>query len=435
MSDQISFFWFRRDLRLHDNNGLYQALKSGNPVQAIFIFDTNILNELEDKTDRRLVFIHREIEKLNLQLKEFGSSLLVEIGDPVEVWKKLTEKHAIAEVYSNEDYEPYARRRDELVGKILQQKGISLKLYKDQVVFAKSEIVKSDGSPYTIFTPYSKTWKSNLEKDSFSTFPSEKFQANFYKTAFKEIPKISKIGFVDQPFTFPSDQIKKQTLEEYAEKRDLPSEDSTTRISVHLRFGTVSIRELFRKAWTISEKWTNELIWREFYMSILWHFPYVEKSAFKPAYDLLKWNVDEEGFQKWCDGKTGYPIVDAGMRELNETGFMHNRVRMITATFLTKYLLIDWRWGEAYFAKKLLDFELASNNGGWQWSAGTGVDAAPYFRIFSMDSQTQRFDPQHLYIKKWIPEINTQDYPGPMIDYAFARQRCLAFYKNGLVKK
>ncbi len=430
----LNFFWFRRDLRLHDNSGLYHALKSGNPVQALFIFDRSILDKLEDKHDRRLVFIHRQLEKINQQLKDTGASLQVEYGDPLEVWKKLAETHQVKEVFANDDYEPYARKRDEEIQKFLLTKHIPFHRYKDQVIFEKDEVSKEDGYPYTVYTPYSKKWKAELKKDSFKAFPSEKLFENFKKTKYIQVPSLASIGFDDFSVEFPAMSISKGVLLNYAEQRDIPGVQGTSRISVHLRFGTLSIRELFRQAWTVSEKWTNELIWREFYMSILWHFPHVLHSSFKPAYDHLVWHADEEGFHRWCEGKTGFPIVDAGMRELNETGFMHNRLRMITATFLTKYLLIDWRWGEAYFAKKLLDFDLAANNGGWQWSAGTGVDAAPYFRIFSMDSQTQRFDPDFTYIKTWIPEWNTDDYPSPIVDYAMARRRCLDFYKKGLGK-
>ncbi len=432
MSKPVSFFWFRRDLRLHDNTALFHALNSGVPVQAVFIFDSDILDELEDKRDRRLVFIHEQLEKINQQLKEYGARLLVEYGKPMDVWKTLCDKYSIKAVFVNGDYEPYAFRRDKIISEFLQTKNIDFYSYKDQVIFEKDEVTKDDGNPYTVFTPYSKKWKAAIRNNSFSAIPSEKLVANFNKTKYGKVLSLPAIGFEMFRYNFPSSVLDKSILQKYAEQRDLPAVNGTSRLSVHLRFGTVSIRELFRQAWAVSEKWTNELIWREFYMSILWHFPHVERNSFKQAYDRLRWHHDEPGFQKWCDGQTGYPIVDAGMRELNETGFMHNRVRMITATFLTKYLLIDWRWGEAYFAKKLLDFDMAANNGGWQWSAGTGVDAAPYFRIFSMDSQTKRFDPDFEYINKWVPEFGSLDYPDPIVDYSFARKRCLDFYKSGL---
>lgn len=432
MNTEVAFFWFRRDLRLHDNAGLFHALNSGYPVQAVFIFDKNILDKLEEKSDKRLVFIQKQLKNIDSTLKNYGSGLLVEYGEPIEVWKKLSEKYSIKELYSNSDYEPYARERDKQVDSFFVSKNISFKLFKDQVIFEKAEISKEDDSPYVVFTPYSKKWKSLLNSNSFKNYPSENLVENFFKKKVAQTLELSSIGFEEIDVEFPQGKLNKNILLNYAAQRDIPSINGTSRLSVHLRFGTVSIRELFRTARDISEKWTNELIWREFYMSILWNFPHVAHSAFKPAYDLLEWHHDEKGFSAWCEGKTGYPIVDAGMRELNATGFMHNRVRMITATFLTKYLLIDWRWGEAYFAKKLLDFDLAANNGGWQWCSGTGVDAAPYFRIFSMDSQTKRFDPEHKYIKHWIPEINTPDYPLPIVDYAMARKRCLDFYKHGL---
>lgn len=432
MSNPVTFFWFRRDLRLHDNTALFHALNSGVPVQAVFIFDSDILDEIEDKRDRRLIFIHEQLEKINEQLKEYGAALLVEYGKPLDVWKRFSDKYSIKAVFVNGDYEPYALKRDRTINEFLQTRNIDFCSFKDQVIFEKDEVTKGDGNPYTVFTPYCKKWKATIKKNSFSVLPSEKLIANFNKTNSVGIRSLTSIGFKKFPCNFPSTALDRNILKKYAEQRDLPAVHGTSRLSVHLRFGTVSIRELFRQAWTVSEKWTNELVWREFYMSILWHFPHVIGSAFKPAYDRLTWHHDESGFQKWCDGLTGYPIVDAGMRELNETGFMHNRVRMITATFLTKYLLVDWRWGEAYFSKKLLDFDLAANNGGWQWSAGTGVDAAPYFRIFSMDSQTKRFDPNFEYIKKWIPEFGTPDYPDPVVDYGFAGKRCLSFYKAGL---
>lgn len=432
MSTKLSFFWFRRDLRLHDNAALFHALESGIAVQAVFIFDSEILDKLDDKRDRRLVFIHQQLDRINTELEKHGSSLLVEYGKPVDVWEKLIRKFQINAVFLNRDYEPYAIGRDNEINGLLKSNDISFNEYKDQVIFEKSEVTKEDGSPYTVFTPYSKRWKSTLNTKNFESFPSEKLVNNFRKTTPVDFISLSSIGFENFKVDFPDKKIEESMLLKYVEQRDLPAINGTSKISVHLRFGTVSIRELFRKAWDVSEKWINELIWREFYMSILWHFPHVVHSSFKPAYDQLEWIHDEQGFQAWCEGQTGYPIVDAGMRELNETGFMHNRVRMVTATFLTKYLLIDWRWGEAYFAKKLLDYDLSANNGGWQWSAGTGVDAAPYFRIFSMDSQTKRFDSDHIYIKRWVPEFDTTKYPKPIVDYSSARTRCLDFYKRGL---
>ena len=423
-----TFHWFRRDLRLEDNAALYHALRSGNQVQCIFIFDSNILEKLENKEDRRLVFIHQEVERLHRELSAVGSGLVVLHGKPDEIWKKLAKEYQIVYVFTNHDYEPYAKKRDDEIGKLFQSLNISFHTCKDQVIFEKSEIVKDDGSPYLVFTPYMKAWRKKFNAFYGKSYPTEKYFSNFVKSKSSGPLPIESYGFKNMNIEFPPRTLNKKVIEQYAEQRDIPSVNGTSRLSLHLRFGTVSIRQLVNAA-CFSEKWVNELIWREFYMMILWHFPHVTEKAFKSQYDLLEWRNDEDGFLKWCNGQTGYPIVDAGMRELNATGFMHNRVRMIVAMFLTKYLLIDWRWGEAYFAEKLLDFELSSNNGGWQWSAGTGVDAAPYFRIFNMDEQTKRFDPELKYVRKWVPEFQELTYPKPMVDYKMARERCLKFFK------
>ncbi|HNP97537.1 MAG TPA: deoxyribodipyrimidine photo-lyase [Bacteroidia bacterium] len=432
MPHATAVFWFRRDLRLHDNAGLYHALQSGLPVMPVFIFDTDILEQLDDKHDRRMVFIHQQLVKLNNELQKFGSRLHVYHGKPIEVWRKICAEIPVAEVFTNHDYEPYARKRDAEIEAYLKGLSVGFHTYKDQVIFEKNEVAKEDGTAYAVFTPYMKRWRAIVTDQDLQSFATENYFGNFMQTDSHPVLSLEQIGFDNFPVEFPSPQLREEVIRQYAENRDFPGIDGTSRLSVHMRFGTVSMRELFRFAWNISEKWTNELIWREFYMQILWHFPHVVKGAFKPQYDFLKWKNDEKEFDKWCKGETGYPIVDAGMRELNETGYMHNRVRMITAMFLTKYLLIDWRWGEAYFAQKLLDFELSSNNGGWQWSAGTGVDAAPYFRVFSMDEQTRRFDPDFKYIKKWVPEFQEFNYPRPVVDYAFARKRCLDFYQSVL---
>lgn len=432
MPQATAVFWFRRDLRLHDNAGLYHALQSGLPVMPVFIFDTDILEQLDDKHDRRMVFIHQQLVKLNNELQKFGSRLHVYHGKPIEVWRKICAEIPVAEVFTNHDYEPYARKREAEIEAYLKGLSIGFRTYKDQVIFEKNEVAKEDGTAYAVFTPYMKRWRAIVTDQDLQSFATENYFGNFMQTDSHPVLSLEQIGFDNFPVEFPSPQLREEVIRQYAENRDFPGIDGTSRLSVHMRFGTVSMRELFRFAWNISEKWTNELIWREFYMQILWHFPHVVKGAFKPQYDFLKWKNDEKEFDRWCKGETGYPIVDAGMRELNETGYMHNRVRMITAMFLTKYLLIDWRWGEAYFAQKLLDFELSSNNGGWQWSAGTGVDAAPYFRVFSMDEQTRRFDPDFKYIKKWVPEFQEFHYPRPVVDYAFARKRCLDFYQSVL---
>jgi deoxyribodipyrimidine photo-lyase len=430
ITPDTAVFWFRRDLRLQDNAGLYHALKAHSNVIPVFIFDTEILGDLEDTCDRRVDFIHQSLEALHLQLKELGSTLLVLHGNPVALYRQLSPKA----LYANRDYEPSAQQRDEAVRVLLLKKGIPFHTYKDQVIFEKEEVTKDDGSPYTVFTPYSKKWKATLTPFYYKSYPTEKYADHFKQLKPVALPSLRDIGFEDTNATFPERVIRTSIIEKYKQQRDFPAIHGTTRLSVHLRFGTVSIRKLVQVALKKNDTWLNELIWREFYSMILYHFPQVVSQSFKPAYDAIRWRNKEEEFQRWCDGQTGYPIVDAGMRELNETGFMHNRVRMITASFLTKHLLIDWRWGEAYFAKKLLDYELASNNGGWQWAAGTGCDAAPYFRVFNPYLQTDKFDPDMKYIKKWVPEWDTDAYPKPIVDHVYARDRVLKAYKNALNK-
>lgn len=420
-------FWMRRDLRLHDNAGLYHALKENSSVLPVFIFDTTILDKLDDPADARVEFIHQSLYLIKEELEAIGSSLLVLHGNPEDIFKTLEPKS----VYTNNDYEPYARQRDDAVKKILGLKNIEFKAFKDQVIFEKAEIVKDDGKPYTVYTPYSKKWKATLKPEHYRSFKNEDHFDHFKKIKTLPFSTLKDIGFKPSGLTFPERKIRQSIIEKYHLQRDLPAIESTSRLSVHLRFGTISIRKLVQVALQKNEKWLNELIWRDFYHMILWHFPTVER-AFKPAYDRIEWRNNPEEFKAWCEGKTGYPIVDAGMRELNATGFMHNRVRMIVASFLTKHLLIDWRWGEAYFAKKLLDFDLAANNGGWQWAAGSGCDAAPYFRVFNPYIQTEKFDPENKYIKKWIPEFGTKDYPKPIVEHAFARDRVLAVYKEAL---
>ncbi|MFM8913747.1 MAG: cryptochrome/photolyase family protein [Flammeovirgaceae bacterium] len=423
-----TLFWLRRDLRLQDNAGLYHALKENSQVLPIFIFDSEILDKLEDKNDLRVQFIHHSLELVQRQLEEIGSSLLVFHGKPIDVFRTIQPKN----VYTNHDYEPYARRRDDAVAKILAEKSVPFKSYKDQVVFEKSEVVKDDGSPYTIFTPYSKKWKVKLTSSDTKGYATQEYFSHFKKSTPWPVPALNDIGFIESRFEFPPRVVRKSIIEQYDEQRNFPSVEGTTRLSVHLRFGTVSIRQLVQVALKKNEVWLNELIWRDFYHMILWHFPQVETKAFKSAYDKIEWRNNEKEFVAWCEGKTGYPIVDAGMRELNNTGFMHNRVRMIVASFLTKHLLIDWRWGEAYFAKKLLDFDLAANNGGWQWAASSGCDAAPYFRVFNPALQTEKFDPDLKYIKKWVPEYGTPSYPKPIVEHKFARDRVLKVYKEAL---
>ncbi|MCF2489999.1 deoxyribodipyrimidine photo-lyase [Dyadobacter sp. CY347] len=433
--EKITLFWFRRDLRLHDNAGLYYALRGEHPVVPLFIFDKTILDDLDNKHDKRLMFIHQTVLDLQKELRELGSDILVFYGHPTDVWKELSEQYDIAEAVTNTDYEPYATERDTAVNKILQAKNAQLKAYKDQVIFEKKEILTGQNTPYTVFTPYSRMWRQKCNDFYLSSYPNKKYFKNFFKCKGSEIPKLEEMGFQPTDNEFPSSKIPADLLENYEKGRDFPAMEATSRIGIHLRFGTVSIRELTRFAKDHSNLYLNELIWREFYQQILFNFPHVGKGkAFRAAYDDIDWGYDKEAFQKWCDGKTGYPLVDAGMRQMNAIGFMHNRVRMVTASFLAKHLLLNWRLGEAYFAEKLLDYDLAANNGGWQWAVGSGTDAAPYFRIFNPEAQAKKFDPKGEYIKKWVPEFGTDAYPEPMVDHKEARERCLKAYKKALDK-
>ena len=434
MKPTINIFWFRRDLRLTDNAALYHALKDGNPVLPIFIFDTNILDELEDKTDRRVEFIHLALQNMQKQLVKIDSSLQVCYGTPPNVYKELLNEYNIEKVFTNHDYEPYAKERDTAIDSFLMKHSISFHTFKDQVLLEKNEVLKDDGKPYTIFTPYSRKWKAVLTEFHLKPYPNKKYFKNFYKQPERKLIPLEAMGFKPAGQSFPEKEWKGQIIRNYKEQRDIPSIQGTSRLSVHLRFGTISIRELAGEAGALNETFLNELIWRDFYHMILWHFPHVVGHAFKPDYDKINWRNNEKEFEAWCTGQTGYPIVDAGMRELNSTGFMHNRVRMIVASFLTKHLLIDWRWGEAYFAQKLLDFDLAANNGGWQWAAGSGCDAAPYFRVFNPYLQTQKFDPQLKYIRRWVPELEEFSYPKPIVVHEEARKRCLEIYAVALKK-
>ncbi|OWY23215.1 deoxyribodipyrimidine photo-lyase [Sphingobacteriales bacterium UPWRP_1] len=429
----ISIHWFRRDLRWHDNTALWNAVQGAQPVLPLFIFDTDILNQLPDADDRRLRFIYRQLQRLQQDLHQRGSSLLVKYGKPIEVWKELVQTYNIANVYTNRDYEPYAQQRDREIYDFLQTKDIPFKGSKDHVIFEKNEILTGNNTPYTVFTPYSRRWNALFEQHKPQIAGNALQTDNFYATPPLPMPTLESMGFKDNAGeVFPPATVTDHLLQHYAETRNYPAIDGTSGLSVHFRFGTISIREMALKAAQLSPAWLNELIWRDFYQMILWHFPHVVTRAFKPAYDAIPWRTNEADFDRWRNGATGYPIVDAGMRQLSQTGFMHNRVRMITASFLTKHLLIDWRMGEAWFAQKLLDFELASNNGGWQWAASTGCDAAPYFRIFNPEAQTQKFDPQYRYIKQWVPEFGTPHYPKPIVDHQFARQRALETFKQAL---
>ena len=431
---RVSVHWFRRDLRLRDNHALYKALSGEDAVLPLFIFDSNILDKLEDRTDRRVDFIHRTLSGLREELTKYGSSVLVERGRPEEVWPRILQRYEVSAVFANHDHEPYAIARDQVIAGLLAQHGIPLRTFKDISIFERDEVVKEDGKPYTVFTPYARKWRSLFNEELVKAFPSEAGLNRLHHTPPLEFPDLNALGFSNTDLEVPPLVLADETLRKYDVMRNIPSENATSRMSTHLRFGTVSVRELVRRSMELSPVYLNELIWREFFMQILWHFPHPER-AFKPAYDHIPWRSDTNDFYAWCHGRTGYPLVDAGMRELLTTGLMHNRVRMVVASFLTKHLLIDWRWGEAWFAAKLLDFELSSNNGGWQWASGSGCDAAPYFRVFNPRLQQERFDPQLKYVKHWLPEFNAANYMRPMVVHEAARDRALTVYKQALSEK
>lgn len=428
----VNLCWLRRDLRLNDQAALYHALKDDRPVVPVFVFDTQILNDLEEKADLRVNFIHQTLETLQEQLTAAGATLDVFYGTPEAAFTHWTTQYDVQKVFTNNDYEPYARQRDTAVAGLLKEKNISFHSYKDQVIFERNEVLKDNGDPYTIFTPYSKRWLATLTPFYYKTYPVEKYTGNWYRQAPLKIPSLKTMGFKAVETDFPSADIPEKIITHYDKTRDIPAVQGTSRLGLHLRFGTISIRELVKKALDDNETYLKELIWREFFQMILWHFPEVQHTSFKKEYDRIPWRNNEKEFERWCQGQTGYPIVDAGMRELNATGFMHNRVRMITASFLTKHLLIDWRWGEAYFATKLLDYDLASNNGNWQWAAGCGCDAAPYFRVFNPTLQTQKFDKDLRYVRQWVPELDELSYPLPVVEHDVARKRALEVYGKAL---
>ena len=426
--EAVSVFWFRRDLRLDDNRGLFESLNSPFPVLPVFIFDSEITDEL-DKDDARITFIYDSLNKMSIQLGVRSSSIYCTKGDPIAVWRDLLNKYNVKSVYANEDYEPYAIKRDQEVAQLLHQKDIQFNLFKDQVIFAKGEVLKGDKTPYTVFTPYKNKWLELFATESLQDYTSHS-NSNFLKGEIP-FPEISDLGFTRSSIKVLN--YKLDQLDDYETARNFPAKNQTSYLSPHLRFGTVSVRKVILNI-IDNKTFVSELIWREFFMQILYHFPKVVGNNFKRKYDGVQWRNNPQEFETWKNGQTGYPIVDAGMRELNTTGYMHNRVRMVVAGFLCKHLLIDWRWGEAYFAKQLLDFELSSNNGNWQWSAGTGCDSAPYFRIFNPTEQVKKFDAERTYLKKWIPELDTFDYPAPMVDHKVARARALEAYKKGLIE-
>lgn len=439
MTQPDSIFWFRRDLRIADNAGLFHGLKKNQKVLCVFVFDNDILDDLKSD-DRRMPFIRQEIVRLKGELQSLGSDLLVGYGRPLALFKEWHAEFGFGSIYANRDYEPYAKERDKLVMDWAEKEDVRWFDYKDQVIFDRREVVKEDGGKYTVFTPYKRKWLSVLQSkgqgsasDYLQAFEVEPLLNRLWKgTLDSPVPDLKSMGFENADFHYPPKEVKRSVILNYDKQRDYPAIDGTSRLGMHFRFGTVSIRDKVAKALDLNHTFLSELIWREFYAMILDEYPRVVDQAFRPEYDRIVWRNDKTEFSKWCRGLTGYPLVDAGMRELNETGYMHNRVRMVTASFLVKHLLIDWRWGEAYFAEKLLDYELASNNGGWQWAAGCGTDAAPYFRIFNPTIQLEKFDKERRYVKQWVPEFGTDGYPEAMVDHKMARERCLNVFKTAL---
>ena len=433
MKDSVNIFWFRRDLRLDDNVGFYNALKSDYKVLPIFIFDTEILKKLPEE-DARLNFIFDTLQKMRKELQEkHSSSIAMYNGTPEEIFKQLAKDYQIDTVFTNRDYEPYAKERDEKIEKLLSEENINFKTFKDQVIFEKDEVVKKDGDPYKVYTPYMKLWKETFKKLDFKIYYTNSYLDNLIENTRLPNLTLSDIGFKKASQEITEYEVTPTLIQSYEDTRNFPAQDSTSRLGPHLRFGTVSVRKMVKKATAEkNEIFWQELIWREFFTQILWHFPHTKDKAFKPKYDKIDWRNNEKEFDAWCKGETGYPFVDAGMRQLNETGFMHNRVRMLVGSFLCKHLLIDWRWGEAYFAEKLHDYDMASNVGNWQWVAGSGVDASPYFRIFNPTTQIKKFDKDLEYISKWVPEFQELTYSKEIVDHKEARERCLKVYKEAV---
>ncbi|WP_348661333.1 cryptochrome/photolyase family protein [Croceibacter atlanticus] len=433
MSKKVSIFWFRRDLRLDDNVGFLEALKADYPVLPLFIFDKDILDKLPEN-DARVTFIFETLQEMRKELQDdYDSSLAMFHDTPEKVFKSLVKDYQVQEVFTNRDYEPYAKERDTSIKELLSNNDISFNTYKDQVIFEKDEVVKKDGDPYLVYTPYKNTWKENFKDHTLKIHYTSQHLDNTVKNTRLPNVSLSEMGFKKSSISFPEYDTSPTLIENYNDTRNFPAKDGTSNLSPHLRFGTVGIRKIYKKAIDAKdETFWNELIWREFFMQILYHFPETVNNAFKKKYDRIEWRNNEDEFEKWKTGTTGYPLVDAGMRQLNETGLMHNRVRMVVGSFLCKHLLIDWRWGEAYFAEKLLDYEMSSNVGNWQWVAGSGVDAAPYFRIFNPTTQIDKFDKNKTYINHWVKEYNTDKYPEKMVDHKEARERCLNAYKSAL---
>ncbi len=464
-----ALMWFRRDLRVTDNAALYAALKSARRVYCVFVYDTEILDVLPSRSDRRVEFIVQSVEELGRELAALGGGLTVLHGAARTEIPRLAAALGVEAVYANHDYEPAALARDTAVAQALQPRGFFTR--KDQVVFEKDEILTQGGTPFSVFTPYKNAWLNKLDAFFLKAYPVERYAEKLAPApGSRKTPTLADIGF--EPTNLRalgisggSREAKKlfadftPRMKKYRDTRDFPAKKGPSYLSVHLRFGTISIRELARVAWQSlhagggegAATWLSELVWRDFYFMILHHHPRVVSSAFKPAYDAIRWPNDANLFAAWREGRTGYPIVDAAMRQLNQTGYMHNRLRMIAASFLVKDLLVDWRLGEKYFADRLNDYDLAANNGGWQWAASTGCDAQPYFRIFNPVTQSERFDPEGAFIRRYVPELAEceartihapwtrpgaagiaigTDYPAPVVDHAAARLRALELFKS-----
>jgi deoxyribodipyrimidine photo-lyase len=474
MEHMNSLVWFRRDLRDFDHAALYHALKSSKNVYCAFVFDTEILSLLENKADRRVEFIWESVKELKTALQNKGGDLIVMHGKATEVIPTLAHKLKISAVFLNHDYEPSANHRDSLVGRKLKEHGIAMHAFKDQVLFEKNEVLNLSHQPYLVFTPYRNAVLKKLDDFYLKAYPVDAYIANLAKVPPKELPSLESMGFTRtnlKQMQLPTGMLGGKKLlddflnriNEYKHARDYPSIKGVSYLSTHLRFGTVSIRYLARTARNIgnagSDTWLNELIWRDFYFQILHHNPDVAiGKAFNQKFEHIAFPNNKDHFKAWCDGKTGFPLIDAAMRQINQTGYMHNRLRMVVASFLVKDLLIDWRWGERYFAEHLIDFDLSANNGGWQWAASTGCDAQPWFRIFNPITQSQRFDPEGKFIRKYVPELKActdkeihtpwqisshrqkivklvlgENYPNPIVDHATQRILALEMYKKNTV--
>lgn len=420
MMDGINVFWFRKDLRLEDNTGLIEALKSGKNVQCIFIYDKSYFGN----NVRRKSFIYERLNLINDKLNEFGAYLEVLEGDFFSKFKELNQKWAISSIFYNKVYDKEVLSVENSVRKFCSQNYIKVNDFKDDLIFEPKEIVKDDRTPYAVYTAFKNKWLYKLSKLEFKNADINELASSFRKSEPKKRNdlKLSETKHLVKPYDL-SDKIKTN----YANDRDFPARQATSNLSVHLRFGTVSIRNIVKQVYN-SEVLLSEIIWREFFTSIYYHFPLNKSESFKKQYDNIQWLNSKKEFEMWCNGQTGYSLVDAGMHELNETGAMHNRVRMVVASFLVKHLLIDWRWGEAYFADKLTDYDQAINNGNWQWVAGCGCDAAPYFRVFNPILQAKKFDPENIYVNKW----NAGNTSKPIIEHKFARERCLHTFKQAL---